>query len=274
MGRILAENGEPIAYVASRSPARAASAAAFIGPGIEAVTFGELSRAAGRILRCVTDSAIESVVRQLGDFHGIALHTCGAKGPEALAALRAHGASCGVMHPFQTIADGPGGPSALRGVAFAVSGDEAALAWAEQMAAIAQGRIIRVPASARPLYHAAAVMASNYVVALLGAAQELLVEAGIDPAEALAALGPIARQSIENTLRLGAAAALTGPIERGDASTVATHLCFLERAPEAIRGLYRAAGLQALAIARRRGLSLERAADTEKLLQGKTSGNV
>jgi predicted short-subunit dehydrogenase-like oxidoreductase (DUF2520 family) len=271
IGRILHESGEPVAFVASRTPAHAAAAAAFIGPGVEAVSYGALSRAASRILICVCDSAIDSVARLLGEFRGVALHTCGAKGPEALAALRANGASCGVMHPFQTVADGPEGAAALRGIAFAVSGDEPAVAWAGQIAAAAGGRIIRVPGATLPLYHAAAVMASNYVVAVLGAAQELLVQAGVEPDEALLALGPMARQSVENTLRCGAAVALTGPIERGDASTVASHLCFLERAPEPIRGLYRAAGLQALEIARRRSLPPERAADIEKLLRGKTS---
>jgi predicted short-subunit dehydrogenase-like oxidoreductase (DUF2520 family) len=271
MGRALRESGQPVAFLASRTPAHAAAAAAFIGPGVEAVTFGELARSTSRILICVTDSAIDSVARLLGDFRGAALHTCGAKGPEALSALRSKGVPCGVIHPLQTIADGPDAAAALRGIAFVASGDEAAHAWAGQIATAVGGRILHVSDEARPLYHAAAVMASNYVVALLGAAQELLVEAGVEPGEALLALGPMARQSVDNTIRRGATGALTGPIERGDASTVAAHFCFLERAPERIRELYRAAGWQALEIALRRGLSQERAADIERLLRGRTS---
>jgi predicted short-subunit dehydrogenase-like oxidoreductase (DUF2520 family) len=277
LGRLLAAQGEPVAFIASRTIQHARAAAAFIGPGVEAVSYSELAHHARRILIAVPDSALEAVAATLDasfpEWAGIVLHTCGAKGPEALQALAERGIFCGAIHPLQTISDPESGASALDGAAFAISGDAPALAWAERIAHAANGRILRIPAERRPLYHAAAVMASNYVTALLSAAQTLLIAADVDPQEALQALGPLARTSLDNALRQGPVAALTGPIERGDVSTIAAHLSALTHitAPNGIPGpipmLYRAAGLQTLELARKKGLCAERAAATERLLE-------
>ena len=268
LGQLLRDSGEPVVCIASHAPSHAFDAASSIGPGVEAVTYTGLAERASRILICVPDAAIENVAALLESFNGIALHTCGAKGPEALASLRARGVACGVLHPLQSISEGAGAAS-LVGICFAVSGDEPAVAWAEQIAAAARGRILRIPERSRPLYHAAAVMASNYLAALLAAAQELMGAAGIAPEEeALDALAPLARTSLENALRRGPACALTGPIERGDSATVAAHLSALdEAASETVRRLYRAAGLQTLNLAGRKGLPPGQAAALERILR-------
>jgi predicted short-subunit dehydrogenase-like oxidoreductase (DUF2520 family) len=266
LGRLLYEAGEPVSAIASRTSDHAKAAAAFIGPAVESCSCPDLARRVSRVLVCVPDASIEAVARALDGFEGIALHTAGARGPEALAALEARGVACGVLHPLQTIAGPDEGVSALAGIAFAVWGDEAALRWAERIAAIAGGRILRIDPASRPLYHAAAVMASNYVVSMLSAAQTLMEAAGVGADEARAALAPLARTSLENALRLGPAAALTGPIERGDLATVAAHLKALAAAPERIQNLYRAAGLEALAIA---GLDAARTAAMAKALEAK-----
>jgi predicted short-subunit dehydrogenase-like oxidoreductase (DUF2520 family) len=266
LGRLLAAQGEPVAFIASRSVEHARVAAAFIGPGVKAVSYPELGRNAARILIAVTDSAIESVAATLDMQAGIVLHTCGNCGPEALQVLSA-GVSRGAIHPLQTISDPGTGAAALHGAPFAISGDAGAVAWAGQIARAANGRILRIPDQRRPLYHAAAVMASNYVTALLSAAQTLLIAADVDPEDALAALGPIARSSLDNVLRQGPVAALTGPIERGDVSTISSHLAALKEIPGPIPLLYRAAGLQALELARIKGQCAERAAATKRLLE-------
>lgn len=266
LGKLLFTRGEPVAYVASRSIEHARVAAAFIGPGVKAVNYSELAPSAPRILIAVSDSALETVASGLDARSGIVLHTCGNAGPEALRALQARGVSCGAIHPLQTIADPETGALALDGVAFAISGDAPAVAWAEQIAHVANGRTLRIPADRRPLYHAAAVMASNYIIALLSAAQTLLVAADVDPDEALEALGPLARTSLDNALRQGPVAALTGPIERGDVATISSHLAAVADMRDPIPILYRAAGLETLELARKKGLRAERAAATERLL--------
>jgi predicted short-subunit dehydrogenase-like oxidoreductase (DUF2520 family) len=267
LGRLLHARGETVAFIASRNIEHAQSAAKFIGPGVQAVGYAELARHAHRILVAVSDSALELVAASLTLDSGVVLHTCGTKGPEALSVLAGRGVFCGTLHPLQTISDPESGAAALDGAAFAISGDAPALAWAERIARTANGRILRISTERRPLYHAAAVMASNYITALLSAAQALLIAADVEPDEALEALGPIARTSLANVLRQGPVAALTGPIERGDVSTIATHLAALDLIPGPIPRLYRAAGLQTLELARKKGLCAERAAATERLLE-------
>jgi predicted short-subunit dehydrogenase-like oxidoreductase (DUF2520 family) len=103
-------------------------------------------------------------------------------------------------------------------------------------------------------------MASNYIVTMIDAAVVLMGLAGVPPETALPALGPLIRASVENSLRVGPAAALTGPIERGDVRTVAAHVDALDGALEgaldtpleSVRQLYRQAGLHAIEVARRK----------------------
>lgn len=271
IGRLLRERGESIAAVASRSRERTTAAAAFIGGGAQAVSFGEIPRYAAQVLIAVPDDAIGDVAQILagaGMHGGKALHTSGSRGPEALAALIDQGVACGSWHPLQTAANPEEGVRVLPGVAFAIDGAPAAAAWAEHLVALLGGQALHITAAARPLYHAAAVMASNYPMALMAAAVMLMREAGMEESTARRALEPLARASVDNAFRLGPAAALTGPIARGDADTVRMHLAALAAAPAGIESLYRAAGLATLEIARQRGLAVDRAGALEEILRG------
>ncbi len=276
MGRLLAERGEPVRAVAGRDAARTTAAAAFIGPRVKPADLAAAAKRAARVLIAVSDGAVSEVAQGLAEHgmrRGIALHTCGAMGAEALAPLAAAGVSCGALHPLQTFATPEQGLSALPGCLFAIDGDPAALAWAEGIAHLLGGEALRFPAQGRPLYHAAAVMASNYIVALVDAAAMLMSAAGVGQQRALRALGPLAEASVANALRLGPAQALTGPIQRGDLLTVKGHMRALHSAPESVRELYRWAGLHALQLAVRRGLPLERALLLERLLREGEGGN-
>jgi predicted short-subunit dehydrogenase-like oxidoreductase (DUF2520 family) len=268
LGRLLADAGEPIVCIASRNLQHAAEAAAFIGPDVRSVTYKDLSKAVSRLLIAVPDRAITDVAALLAHDNAahLALHTCGSRGPDAVAPLQTIGVACGTLHPLQTISGDSAGVAALQGIAFAVAGDPAAVEWAEQIVGLAQGEVLRIPLEARKLYHAAAVMASNYVMALMDAAQTLLEQCGVGAGTALRALGPLVRTSVENALSRGPSEALTGPIERGDVETVAAHLGALQAAPVRVRNLYRAAGLQTVQLARRRGLDADRARELDNLL--------
>jgi predicted short-subunit dehydrogenase-like oxidoreductase (DUF2520 family) len=209
------------------------------------------------------------VARELavGGAYSAVLHTCGAYGAEILEPLARGGVACGVLHPLQTIATPEAGVTALPGSAFAVAGDPAAVAWGERIVALLGGTVLHVAPGAMALYHAAAAMAANYVTGLIDAAAVLMRAAGIDEKTALAALGPLIEAGVANALALGPEKALTGPIERGDAETVRRHLRALGAAPASVSGLYRAAGLHVLEMARRRGLAEERAREIEGLLR-------
>jgi predicted short-subunit dehydrogenase-like oxidoreductase (DUF2520 family) len=264
---LLFDRGETVVAVACRHPEHAAAAAEFIGGDIKAVTYEEIPAHVDRVIIAVPDGAIGAVSALLaeGGLHsGAALHTCGALGPEA---LFAGGFSRGTLHPLQTIATPEQGLAALPGSAFAIAGDEPALSWAAEIVAILKGNALRIATGKQAVYHAAAVMASNYIVSLIDAAGALMKAAGIEEKQAIAALAPLIRASVENSLTLGPQRALTGPIERGDCATVARHVRAMDGLPPSVRELYRAAGLQALQISRRKAPS-GKFEELEALLRG------
>lgn len=267
LGRLLAERGEPVVAVASRDTQRAAAAARFIG-GAEAVPLPALARC-GRVLIAVSDDAIAEVAAALafsGMRRGAALHTSGARGPDALKALAAAGVSCAALHPLQTIATPEQGAAVLPGAVFAISGAGAARAWAERIATLLGGTSLAIPPERYPLYHAAAVMASNHLVGLVDAAANLMELAGVAQEDALRALAPLTTSSLTNALALGPAQALTGPVERGDARTIELHLEALRLAPVPVRTLYRAAARHLVDLARRKGTPEPAARRLEEIL--------
>jgi predicted short-subunit dehydrogenase-like oxidoreductase (DUF2520 family) len=259
LGRRLHQQGETVSFIASRDPQHAQAAARFIGESVRTVDYADLPRKAARLIIAVPDGALAQVIRLLAESAapgGVALHTSGARDLEDFAPLQQAGYSCGTFHPLQAIADREQGCAALRHATFAVSGEELAVRWARELVERLEGNAVTIPSGNRPLYHAAAVMAGNYSLALLDAASELMALAtNVRQDEALRMIAPLARVALENGLARGPVAALTGPIERGDAGTVALHLTALETAPTRIRHLYTAAGLQTVDLARRRGLS-------------------
>ena len=282
LGRLLREAGETVAAIADLDPARAAAGAAFIGAEVRAVPVSELPERAPRLLIAVSDEAIRPVAEELASpslAGGIALHTCGAVGVEVLAPLAERGVSCGVLHPLQTIPAAERGVEALRGIAYGVTAEGAAREWAAGIARLAGGRVLEVPAAARALYHAAAVTACNYVVALLDAAAGMLEAADIGREEGLRALRPMVESTVRNVFDAGPEAALTGPIRRGDARTVERHLRALARCgvsggrEQHWERLYRAAGLQALELARRAGLDEAAAQALARRLRNNVDGN-
>jgi predicted short-subunit dehydrogenase-like oxidoreductase (DUF2520 family) len=136
-----------------------------------------------------------------------------------LAALEPAGGAAFGLHPLQTIA----GPDAdLRGCGCAVAGaTPAALDLARRLAADLGMHPVAIADDDRAAYHAAASIASNFLLTLEAAAESVAGGAGIAPADARRLLGPLVRTTVENWLALGPEAALTGPVARGDERTVA-----------------------------------------------------
>lgn len=124
------------------------------------------------------------------------------------------------IHPLVSLPEPVVGASRLRGAWFAIAGD----AMAAQVVDDLDGRALRVDDADRAAYHAAAVVASNHLVALLGQVERIAAAAGV-PLEAYLDL---ARTTVDNVERLGVAAALTGPVARGDWATIAAHLATID----------------------------------------------
>lgn len=256
LGRLLTSRGSPVVAVTSRTPPRAQEAAAFMGPSTQALSYEEFARKLSRVLIATSDADITPAAERLAEAglrHGVILHTCGARNAAALAPLRLAGNSCGVCHPIQTVTDPLQGIEALPGVAFGISGDDDACEWAAEIAGLLGGWTLRVDENSMATYHAGAVMASNLQAALLEGALQAWARAGIDTATALAALGPLSRTALDNVLRLGPEAALTGPVARGDAATVRAHLTALRSTPTHVERLYRSSAQVLLELARRQG---------------------
>ncbi len=261
LGRLLHERGWPVVAVAGRSRARTAEAAAFIGSGT-AVEIEALPALTDRILIAVTDDAVSQVATVLaaaGLSSGLALHTSGAHGPEALQPLRAAGVACGVLHPLQTVPRPELGARSLPGATYGIAGDAPALTWARALVEALEGQPLRVADNGFAAYHAAAVMGGNAIVAVLDVAVALMAGAGVAPDDARRALAPLARATLENVLAVGPVDALTGPVSRGDAGTVSAHLRATASLTASEAALYRAASHHLLELAVRRGLPAERA---------------
>jgi predicted short-subunit dehydrogenase-like oxidoreductase (DUF2520 family) len=239
-------------------PQRGWDVLAVLGRG----TIGEIPRSIERVLVAVSDEAIPTVAGQLlsaGLRGASVLHTSGAAGPDALSGLRAQENAVGVLHPLQTVPSAAAGVASLPGSAFAFAGDPAACAWAGELVNSLGGRPLAIESGAWHLYHAAAVIASNYQVTLTDAALELMERAGVSRAESLGALAPLVLSAASNTIDLGPEAALTGPVRRGDVQTVRQHLLALRSGSPLLLTLYSTAGVYCVELAKRAGLPHEKA---------------
>jgi len=219
------------------------------------------------LVLAVPDSALSAVAYELsragaGPPGCAALHLSGAVSTDVLAPLHGVGYSVGSLHPLQSVADPWQSGEPLIGAAFGVSGEPVALAAARRIVAGLDGVPIVVPAALRPRYHAAAVFASNYVLALVAMAARMLTEVGAPAEDALRALLPLVRSTIDNLDHLGPLGALTGPIARGDVDTARLHL---SRLSDEERALYCGLGRELLRLARDAGLDPERAKELDEL---------
>jgi predicted short-subunit dehydrogenase-like oxidoreductase (DUF2520 family) len=157
-----------------------------------------------------------------------AFHLSGVLSTDVLSPLHSRGYAIGSFHPLQAIAHSVTGAERISGAYVAVMGEPRAVAVARRLAAAMGSRVLTVPEAWRAQYHAAAVMASNFLPPLLDAACRILERAGVGHEEALPALLSLVRGTLSNIEELGLEAAVTGPVSRGDRETVELHLRALE----------------------------------------------
>jgi predicted short-subunit dehydrogenase-like oxidoreductase (DUF2520 family) len=257
VARALASAGIQPALVVSRSDASATALAESL-PGPPTTRpldrLGDL-RDVDLIVVATPDSAIAEtssrIAGQLGGTGarpGFAWHLSGFLPAGALSPLQAVGLRPASFHPLQTFPDRAGGPERLRGTLVALEGDPEAVAQAESVAALLGAQTVRLAPGDKPLYHAAAVLAAGGVVALLSRAVELFSSLGIPRAQATPALTTLAAAAVEAVRARGPAAALTGPVVRGDVNTVLRELPALDLHPDD-RELYRLLARHALSLA-------------------------
>jgi len=162
------------------------------------------------------------------------VHLSGSVGLDALSPAEALGAQILSLHPLQSFPDVEEGIARLPGSSIAVTArNDPGLGYGDRLARDAGGVPFRIADEMKPLYHAAAVFCSNYLVAVEGMAEHLFRLAGLE--DPLSSFLPLARTAFESTFAQGPEAALTGPAARGDVGTIHRNLTALgERAPEAV----------------------------------------
>ena len=243
LGRSLRARGWKIHAVVTSSPASAKRAARAIGGGHPSAQINCDVFVAPIILIAVPDSAIPQVVAQLSSYPDelrkrVVLHTSGVVGSNVLAPLRLNEALTGSIHPLQSFS-GVAVPE-LEGRMFAVEGDAGATRIARVITRTLGGQVFLLNPAAKPLYHAAASMSAGHVLAIVESAIQIFASLGMKRREALRALLPLTRQVLENEERLGAGAAWTGPLARGDYQVISSHESALRDFPEEYSAAYRA----------------------------------
>lgn len=227
--------------------ARAASNAGIVVSAIRRGQAGSLLGDVDAALICVPDAAIAEVAAEIAAAEqtpALVGHISGATELDALEPALAAGAETFVMHPLQTL---PDGVADLSGARCAVGGSSrAAIEAASALARSLAMEPFELAEDARAAYHAAACIASNFLITLEESAATLLERAGVD--DARAALSPLVLRTAANWSERGSEA-LTGPIARGDEETVQRHLQALrDHAPELIE-IYQAMAERTRAIA-------------------------
>jgi predicted short-subunit dehydrogenase-like oxidoreductase (DUF2520 family) len=211
--------------------------AARLLPGVPLRPVPEVVAAADMVLLAVPDDALADLVAGLANTGAwrpgqLACHTSGGHGLAVLDPATREGVLPLALHPVMTFTGRPEDIDRLDGTSFGATAPEPLRPVAEALVLEMGGEPVWVPEEARPLYHAALVTGANHLVTLVNESLDLLRGAGVDnPTRVLA---PLLEAALDNALRLGDAA-LTGPVSRGDAGTVAGHLATLARhAPDSV----------------------------------------
>ncbi|HYL46283.1 MAG TPA: DUF2520 domain-containing protein [Candidatus Limnocylindrales bacterium] len=247
LARQLRKRGWRIAAVVSRSRQSARAAVRAIGSGKPFSKITPEAIAADILLVTTPDSAILEAARQLAAVGGkkcrgkIVLHTSGALDHTVLRPLERCGASTGSLHPMQTFS-GRGTPQ-LKGVIFTLEGDRAAVRVAEQITRALGGIPIAIAGKHKPAYHSAGALVAGHGLALVEAATQVLIKIGFARQRAYQALLPLIRQMLDNYERIGPQRAWTGPLSRGDYSTVAKHRKAMRAHPREFQQAYAALSL-------------------------------
>ena len=251
----LATAGRPPAGLWARRAEAAKRAGEFAGiPYFSGTVWPAAVRDAEVLVLAVRDEAIAPLAKQL-EADGVPtgtqvlLHCAGSLAAEtAFADVRSRG--MGLLHPLRAIVDPAESAKSLATTTFGIEGDTVGKAVAEELAVALGAPVLRLRAEQMAAYHASAAIASNYLVALMEVAEGVLEAAGIAGTDARAALLDLGQGSLDNLRREGLPEALTGPIRRGDAATVAAHIHALQVGPTETLVLYQLLGRRCLALAR------------------------
>lgn len=239
LGVALTRAGHAVVSVSGVSEASMRRAAQRL-PSAAVLPADDVVRSADLVLLTVPDDALAEVVNGLADVGAFrrgqfVAHTSGRHGLDVLLPATRQGALPLALHPVMTFAGGAEDAERLVGTSFGVTAPDELRAVGEALVVEMGGEPVFVPEEARVLYHAALAWGANYLTTLVTTAADLLRLTGAERPELL--LAPLLGAALDNALRRGDAA-LTGPVSRGDAGTVAAHLDALRDAAPEVTAAY------------------------------------
>jgi predicted short-subunit dehydrogenase-like oxidoreductase (DUF2520 family) len=272
LGIALADKGYQVTALADRSKDACRESLSFIGQG-EVFTDNNEAASQGRLVfLTVPDDAIAQAAAELASSsqdwsQKYVFHCSGLLSSQVLDPLREKGAQTASLHPMQTFADKNNETSIFKGIYFGIEGTPQASAQAQKIVQALGGCSLNLKPEEKPLYHAACSMASNSLAALLDAAISLLNTLVDNDKKAAEMLFPLIQGTLQNVKEFDTTKALTGPIKRGDVTTLKKHLEVLRAYPEQ-REIYLHLAKAALEIAGREGgLSPQKLKEIQALLE-------
>lgn len=271
LGLRMVEAGYPIRAVVSRTPGPAQALARVLGAPVGSDRLGDLPEVPLVVLAVPDDQIAEVADTLTGaarSWQGaVVLHGSGAITASALEPLRAQGARTLSFHPLQSLPP-DADASRLNGVTVGIEGEPSGVAAGIELAVGLGLRYIVIPAEAKPRYHLAAAMASNLMVTLMGIVQEVLASIDIDRAQAMTILEPLVRGTLDTLTASSPEEALTGPVARGDLSTLRAHGLALRKDLPHLVPAYAALSVETVRLAVRAGtLAPDRAEEVLTLME-------
>jgi len=228
---------------------------------------------ANTIILAVRDDQIDDAIAELIDTGPgnrlatgtVVLHTSGSAEPELIPRLSERGLGGGTFHPLIPFANPEKVPELLKKAWIGIDGDDLARATSRRIAGHIGSRTLEIPPGGKPLYHAAAVMSSNFPVVLAELASEVLSAIGIPERSAQQAVRGLMEAAVSNLSDHSPTEALTGPLVRGEVDTILRHLAALRGDADA-RAVYKRLSLAALTMASQRGVPPETITELQRAL--------
>lgn len=241
-----------IRSICNSSLKSAKAAVEFIGDGSACNEYSNISQS-DIILIATPDSSIRKSCELLVSQHNwlkrsTVFHCSGSLDSRELSSASDIGANIASIHPIKSFADPIKSIQNFTGTYCGSEGDSEALEILIPVFEKIDAHCFPIAAGQKQHYHAAAVLANNYFVTLIDAAQKLYEHAGVSRDQSMMLLTPMLEETIQNLASMGTRKSLTGPIARGDLGTVKKHLSALESSEPDIANIYRLLGKLSLAL--------------------------
>jgi predicted short-subunit dehydrogenase-like oxidoreductase (DUF2520 family) len=272
IGFLLKNAGYKVIAIADKSPAALKRALPYTS-GKAFRKPREAAQEADCILITTPDDAISSACQEIALCQAIkgkfVFHMSGAGGLDLLESANKAGAAVASIHPLQSFSSIDQAIKNIPGSYFGITADKKAQLPAKNIIRDLGGIPLFISSDQKPLYHAAACLASNYLVSLMNAVESIYRAIGLNEKDAKTAYLPLVYGSLKNIEKSGSISSLTGPIARGDFGTIKKHIMAINKNLPQYSSLYSSLGLITVKVAQQKGtLNAGQAKKMNAILKG------